>query len=55
VSLDESIADLISKLAGQMSTETDLARIRMQLECIEQGLRILQLVRGIDFRTSNPP
>jgi UPF0148 protein len=55
ISLDESIAELISNLAAQMSTETDLARIRVQLECIEQGLRIIQLVRGIDFRANTTP
>jgi UPF0148 protein len=51
--LDEAIGELISDLAVKMSAETDLARIRMQLECIEHGLRIIQLVRGIDFRVSN--
>jgi UPF0148 protein len=47
--LDEAIAEFVSDLAAKVTTETDLARIRMQLECIECGLRIIQLVRGIDF------
>jgi UPF0148 protein len=51
--LDEAIAEFVSNLAVKMSTETDLARIQMQLECIERGLRIIQLVRGIDFSVSN--
>jgi UPF0148 protein len=46
--LDERIADFVSNLAVKMSAETDLSRIQMQLECIERGLRIIQLVRGID-------
>ena len=48
VSLDDAITELISNLAIEMRTETDLARIHTQLECIERGLRIIQLIRGID-------
>ena len=48
VSLDDVITELISNVAIEMRTETDLARIHMQLECIERGLRIIQLIRGID-------
>jgi UPF0148 protein len=51
--LDEAIAEFISNLAVKMSTETDLARIQVQLECIERGLRIIQLVRGIDSLVSS--
>jgi UPF0148 protein len=51
--LDETIAEFISSLAAKMSSETDLARIQMQLECIERGLRIIQLVRGLDSLLSN--
>ncbi|MGZ7115716.1 MAG: Sjogren's syndrome/scleroderma autoantigen 1 family protein [Halobacteriota archaeon] len=46
--LDEAIAEFVSNLAVKMSAETDLARIQVQLECIERGLRIIQLVRAID-------
>ncbi len=48
VSLDDVITELISNVAIEMRTETDLARIHTQLECIERGLRIIQLIRGID-------
>jgi UPF0148 protein len=51
--LDEAIAEFVSNLAFKMSTETDLARIQVQLECIERGLRIIQLVRGIDSLVSS--
>jgi UPF0148 protein len=51
--LDERIADFVSNLAAKMSAETDLSRIQVQLECIERGLRIIQLVRGIDSLASN--
>jgi UPF0148 protein len=51
--LDEAIAEFVSNLASKMSTETDLARIHMQLECIERGLRIIQLARGIDSPVNN--
>ena len=51
--LDDAIAEFISNLAVKMSTETDLARIQVQLECIERGLRIIQLARGIDSLVSN--
>ena len=47
VSLDEVITETLSNLALKMSGETDLARIHTQLECIERGLRIIQLIRGI--------
>jgi len=53
VLLDEAIAEFVSNLAVKMSTETDLARIQVQLECIERGLRIIQLIRGIDSLVSN--
>jgi UPF0148 protein len=51
--LDEAIAEFVSNLAVKMSTETDLARIQVQLECIERGLRIIQLARVIDSLVSN--
>jgi len=51
--LDEAIAEFVSNLAVKMSTETDLARIQVQLECIERGLRIIQLVRAIDSLVSS--
>ena len=53
VLLDDAIAEFVSNLAVKMSTETDLARIQVQLECIERALRIIQLVRGIDALVSN--
>jgi UPF0148 protein len=52
--LDEAIAEFVSNLAVKMSIETDLARIQVQLECIERGLRIIQLVRAIDSLVSTP-
>jgi UPF0148 protein len=52
--LDEAIAEFVSNLAVKMSTETDLGRIQVQLECIERGLRIIQLVRAIDSLVSTP-
>jgi len=51
--LDEAMAEFVLNLAVKMRTETDLARIHIQLECIERGLRIIQLVRGIDAPVSN--
>ena len=51
--MDDVIIERISKLAIEMRTETDLARIHAQLECIERGLRIIQLIRGIDFLASD--
>jgi UPF0148 protein len=51
--LDEAMAKFVSNLAAKMSTETDLARIQVQLECIERGLRIIQLARGIDSLVSS--
>jgi UPF0148 protein len=51
--LDEAMAEFVSNLAVKMSTETDLARIQVQLECIERGLRIIQLARGIDSLMSS--
>jgi UPF0148 protein len=51
--LDEAMAEFVSNLAVKMSTETDLARIQVQLECIERGLRIIQLARGIDSLVSS--
>ena len=53
VSLDDAITELISNLAVEMRTETDLARIHTQLECIERGLRIIHLIRGIDSLASD--
>ncbi len=47
VPFDQLVMETVSNLALKMSTETDLARIQVQLECIERGLRILQLIRGI--------
>jgi hypothetical protein len=55
VSLDDVITELISNVAIEMRTETDLARIHMQLECIERGLRIIQLIRGIDSLAGDAP
>ncbi|MGZ4864004.1 MAG: Sjogren's syndrome/scleroderma autoantigen 1 family protein [Halobacteriota archaeon] len=51
--LDETIAEFVSNLAAKMGTETDLARIQVQLECIERGLRIIQFARGLDSLASN--
>ncbi|MGZ4921048.1 MAG: hypothetical protein ACXV3U_02470 [Halobacteriota archaeon] len=48
MALDQLILETISNLAVTMSTETDLSRIQVQLECIERGLRVLRLIRGIN-------
>jgi UPF0148 protein len=53
VPLDDVITEVISNLAIEMRVETDLTRIHTQLECIERGLRIVQLIRGIDFLASD--
>jgi len=53
VPLDDAIIEIISNLAIQMRTETDLARIQTQFECIERGLRIIQLAREIDSLASD--
>ena len=53
VPLDDVITELISNLAIEMRAETDLARIHTQLECIARGLRIIQVIRGIDSLASN--
>ncbi len=45
--LDQLVIETVSNVAFKMSTETDLTRIQLQLECIERGLRVLQLIRGI--------
>jgi UPF0148 protein len=55
VSLDDVITELISNLAIEMRTETDLARIHTQLESIERGLRIIQLIREINSLPSDAP
>ncbi len=47
VLLDHLVIETVSNVAFKMSTETDLTRIQLQLECIERGLRVLQLIRGI--------
>ena len=49
VALDQLILETISNLAVTMSAETDLSRIQIKLECIERGLRVLQLIRGINL------
>jgi len=53
VPLDDVIIERISNLAIEMKTETDLSRIQTQLECIERGLRIIQIVREIDSLASD--
>ncbi len=47
VPFDRLIMETVSNVALKMSAETDLARIQIQLDCIERGLKILQLSRGI--------
>jgi len=49
MALDQLILESISNLAITMSTETDLSRIQVQLECIERGLRVLRLIRDINL------
>jgi hypothetical protein len=43
------VADVIISIAGDMQSETDLSRVLIQLECIERGLKIIQMMRGDDF------
>ncbi len=51
--LDQLIMETVSNIALKMSTETDLVRIQIQLECIERGLRILQQIRGIGVQVAS--
>ncbi|NJD52578.1 MAG: hypothetical protein FIB07_06885 [Candidatus Methanoperedens sp.] len=39
------IINKVSELAASLENETELARIKDKMECIEQGLKILKLLR----------
>ncbi len=43
--LEDVIQTKISEIATSMSQEGDLNKIKGQLECIEQGVRVLKLLR----------
>ncbi len=47
VPVDQLILKTVSNLALKVSTETDIGRIQVQLDCIERGLKILQIIRGV--------
>lgn len=40
------VSDKISELARNMQRETELSRIRDQMDCIERGIRILKLLQS---------
>ena len=42
---DNIIINKIRELAASLENETELARVRDKMECIEQGLKILKLLR----------
>ena len=44
ISLRDVVSDKISKIAADMQKETDLVRIRDQMDCIERGIRIMGLL-----------
>jgi UPF0148 protein len=44
ISLRDVISGKIAEIAADMQKETDLGRIRDQMDCIERGVRILGLL-----------
>lgn len=42
---DSIIINKIRELTASLESETELARIREKMECIEQGLKVLKLLR----------
>ena len=44
-SINNMILNKVRELAVSLETETDLGRIKDKMECIEQGLKILRLLR----------
>ena len=46
VPIDEYVTSTIINIAENMRIETDLSRVKIQLECIETGLKILRMMRG---------
>ena len=44
ISLRDVVSDKIAKIAADMQKETDLGRIRDQMDCIERGIRIVGLL-----------
>lgn len=46
--ISNTIANKIRNLTASLETETELGRIKEKLECIEQGVRILKLLREFD-------
>jgi UPF0148 protein len=44
-SIKNSIMNKVRELAVSLETETDLGRVRDKMECIEQGIKILKLLR----------
>jgi uncharacterized Zn finger protein (UPF0148 family) len=43
--INNSIINKVQELAVSLETETDLGRVRDKMECIEQGIKILKLLR----------
>lgn len=43
--INTSIINKVQELAVSLGTETDLGRVRDKMECIEQGIKILKLLR----------
>lgn len=39
------ITSKIQNIAGTLDAETDIARVREKMDCIEQGIRILKLLK----------
>ncbi|MEA1906568.1 MAG: Sjogren's syndrome/scleroderma autoantigen 1 family protein [Euryarchaeota archaeon] len=44
IPLRDVVSDKIAKIAVDMQNETDLGRIRDQMDCIERGIRIMGLL-----------
>jgi len=46
IAIDTFVTNVIINIAEDMQSETDLSRVLIQLECIERGLKIIQMMRG---------
>ncbi len=44
ISLRDVVSDKTSEIAADMQKETDLGRIRDQMDCIERGIRIMGML-----------
>ena len=45
MAINDSIMDKIRDLAISLENETDLCRVRDKMDCIEEGLKILKLLK----------